>query len=89
MKILTVIIFIVAFLLYTFVGAFASNVVAFYQIRRHRRPSEFLVGLWWCFWPLGIIIFILYELICIPFSLIGLYSISKVEKLIKEKRLKV
>lgn len=89
MKNITVIIFIVAFLLYAFVGAFVADVVCFYKIRTHGKLNEFLIGLWWCFWPLTIIIFILYELVSIPFSVIGLYSISRVQKLIEEKRLKV
>lgn len=89
MKILTVIIFIVAFLLYAFVGAFVANVVAFYNIRLHGKANPTLVGIWWCFWPIGLIIFVLYELISIPFTLLGMLNVSKVEKLIKEKRLKI
>lgn len=89
MKILTVIIFIVAFLLYVFVGAFVANVVAFYKIRLHGKANPTLVGIWWCFWPIGLIIFVLYELISIPFTLLGMLNVSKVEKLIREKRLKI
>lgn len=89
MKILTIIIFIVAFLLYAFVGAFVADVVSFYMIRTNGKLNEFLIGLWWCFWPLALIIFILYELVSIPFSLLGMFSISRVQKLIKEKRLKI
>lgn len=89
MKILTVIIFIVAFLLYAFVGAFVAKVVALYNIRSHGKADPTLVGLWWCFWPLGLIIFLLYGPISILFTPLGMYNISKVEKLIKEKRLKV
>lgn len=89
MKILTIIIFIVIFLLYAFVGAFAADVVCFYTIRTNGNLNEILIGLWWCFWPLATIIFILYELVSIPFSLLGMFSISRVQKLIKEKRLKI